>query len=651
MFSTVLYILLALLGLSFLIFIHELGHYVMARRVGMRVEVFAIGFGRPIASFIRDGVKWQIGWLPFGGYVKIAGTETDPKKDLYKIKNGFFGKSPLDRIKVAFMGPLVNLVFAFLVFSALFISGGREKEYHEFSPRIGWMDPKSELFAQGVRPGDTITFYGNKPFQSFKDHIYEPMLATPPIEVKGFHSQLSDTPQTPFDLKVQPYQHPLSLEPSVKTVGIIQPANYVFYSKISGQENPLFPGSPLEHSGIQYGDRIVWVDGVLIASNEHLNHILNDGRALLKVQRGNDVFLARAPLVLASEISPHAEFRDELIDWQYAAGFKERKLQNLYTLPYNLTFDGEVEGILPFIEEEMHEKAFPKYAFSQEEEPLQKGDRILAVGNTPIEHAYEILTLIQSPKSYIIVERNPETLKPLATTDVHHTFFKGINNQDLQKIIQGIGSEKATLSSNNLYLLNPVEPKSIQDFNISEEKRVRMAANLLEQKKRIAAIEDPKKRALLEDQLKEQQERRLLGFSSQDRKVIYNQNPFAAFASVFLEIKQTLVGLFTGSISPKLVSGPVGILQVVHDSSKSSIKEALFWLGAISLNLGVLNLMPIPVLDGGSILISLFEMVSGKRLKPQTLEKLILPFAALLMSLFIFLTYNDLIRLFKKFIP
>src|ERR1700720_3096977 len=112
MIVNLIYILLAIFGLSILIFIHELGHYFMARRLGMRVETFSIGFGKPIYSWMRDGVRWQIGWLLFGGYVKIAGMDTSDQRDLYAVEDGFFGKRPLDRIKVAFMGPFVNIVFA-----------------------------------------------------------------------------------------------------------------------------------------------------------------------------------------------------------------------------------------------------------------------------------------------------------------------------------------------------------------------------------------------------------------------------------------------------------------------------------------------------------------------------------------------------------
>ncbi len=72
---SILYAILSLFGIGFLIFIHELGHYFMARRVGITVEVFAIGFGKAIYQWEHKGVKWKLGWLPFGGYVKMAATE------------------------------------------------------------------------------------------------------------------------------------------------------------------------------------------------------------------------------------------------------------------------------------------------------------------------------------------------------------------------------------------------------------------------------------------------------------------------------------------------------------------------------------------------------------------------------------------------
>ena len=70
-----------------------------------------------------------------------------------------------------------------------------------------------------------------------------------------------------------------------------------------------------------------------------------------------------------------------------------------------------------------------------------------------------------------------------------------------------------------------------------------------------------------------------------DRTVTYNPSPIAQFDNVFSEIWRTLVALVTGSLNPKWMSGPLGIVQVVHDNWMLGIKEAIYWLGAISLNL------------------------------------------------------------------
>jgi regulator of sigma E protease len=146
MIVNILYILLTFLGLGFLIFIHELGHYFAAKKVGMKIEVFSIGFGKPIYSFKRNGVKWQICMLPFGGFVKIAGMEKEGDIEPSQIKDGFFGQKPFSRIKVSLAGPLVNLVFAFLAFSIIWTCGGRKKNFSEYTKKIGFVEQQSNLY-------------------------------------------------------------------------------------------------------------------------------------------------------------------------------------------------------------------------------------------------------------------------------------------------------------------------------------------------------------------------------------------------------------------------------------------------------------------------------------------------------------------------
>ncbi|MBM3199173.1 MAG: peptidase, partial [Chlamydiae bacterium] len=139
------------------------------------------------------------------------------------------------------------------------------------------------------------------------------------------------------------------------------------------------------------------------------------------------------------------------------------------------------------------------------------------------------------------------------------------------------------------------------------------------------------------------------GIALQDRMVYYNPTPFFLIQASFQEAWQTFHALITGYLSPKYMSGPVGIVQAIHHGWTYGIKEALFWIALISVNLGILNLLPIPVLDGGHICFALYEMVTGKRIKAKTMERLIIPFIVLLVGLFIYLTYQDLLRIISQF--
>lgn len=644
-----LYIILAVIGLSFLIFIHELGHYYMARRLGMRVETFSIGFGKPLFSWVKDNTRWQIGWILFGGYVKIAGMDTTDQKDIYEVPEGFFSKGPFDRIKVAFMGPFVNLVFAIVAFAVLWGIGGREKSFSEYTSRLGWVDPKSELYAHGIRPGDEITAYNGHSYEGAKDHLYAPMTASSDMQVKGYKVDVRTGEKVPFDILVKPYPHPSSVEKGIMTAGILNPASYLIYNRLpNGADNPLPEGSPMKDSGIQYGDRIVWADGEIVYSVQQLSHLLNDNRVLLTVQRGKETLLRRVPKVPVQELKMDPEVKEELIDWQFEAGLSSLRLHQLYTLPYNLNNEAVVEARAKFIDKENESEAFPEYPYGEEDAPLQPGDKIIAVEGIPIAKSYYLLAQIQHKTINLIVERNPQGFGKTSWKDADANFDQQIDFKDFQAITSRIGTTTPVTSSGNLVLLKSVTPKVRSEFILSPESQVQLTTELLEQRKEIGSISDPDQRAKALNLLENREKQLLLGLPSiQDRKVNYNPNPITQFDKVVVEIWRTLGALFTGTLNPKWLSGPIGIVQVVHDTSMVSIKEALYWLGAISLNLGMLNLLPLPVLDGGTICLSFFELVTGKRLKPKTLEKLVIPFAVILIGFFIYLTYNDLSRLFN----
>lgn len=650
--ASIIPILVSILGLSFLIFIHELGHFWMARRVGMKVETFSIGFGKPIVSWMKDGVKWQICWFLLGGYVKIAGTDTEEKIDPYLVKDGFFGKRPLDRIKVAFMGPAVNLAFAFLIFVLLFAIGGRSKSFFEHTNKIGWVDTESELYQAGLRPGDEIISYDGVAYNSATDHLTFPIMSAPEVTISAQTVSYAPFKKQPLEktVKVYPHPHPKAIEEKLLTAGIVAPASYIIYDKHSnGEENPLPEGSSLKRSGIEYGDRLVWVNGQKIFSLKQLKEILNDNRALLTIQRGDEVLLRRAPRVQAGELRLPEDVKEELVDWKFEAGLNETKLKDLWVLPYNLSYDCTVEEQIKFIDSEVKEQAFPKTLFSKTEEPLKPGDKILSVQGTPIRYAYQLLSDLQLNRANVIVQREDSSREPVAVEEADALFDASVNWADLERLASSIGTAKQLTSVGSLYLLKPVTPKPYIEFLPTEEMKSLHAAEQVEKKRLIETLEDPEMRTRLFSQLESQNKELVLGFGAQDQRVVYNPNPIEQFNDSIRALFRTFGALFTGAMSVKHLSGPVGIVDVVQRTSSSGIPELLFWLAFISLNLGFINLLPIPVLDGGTIVFSFIEMITGKRFKPQTLEKVMLFFMLLFILLALLLTYQDVMRIVGRF--
>ncbi|MCH9625730.1 MAG: hypothetical protein S4CHLAM123_09090 [Chlamydiales bacterium] len=648
---TVLYFVLAAAALGVLVFIHELGHYFVAKKTGMIVEIFSIGFGRPILKWRLNNVNWQLGWLPFGGYVKIKGMELTKKdKDTYiephEIPNGFFAQSPWKRIAVALAGPFANFILAFLIFTAVWAMGGREKPFSEFTQIVGWVDPQSDLYSEGLRPGDVLTHLNGKPYTSTKDLLYASMLGGKQVEIKGYHVDQTTQTQKPFDYSIESYPAPNSLD-GILTTGIASGARYLIYDKLTdGTENALPEGSPMQSSGIKYKDRLVWADGEYLYSMDQLSYVLNNNQALLTVKRDGETFLTRQPRVLTNDVILHPNLRNELIDWQYETQIKTN-FSDLYILPYVVSSEGYIEAPLEFIDQESKRAAFPLHSYSKTlSDSLQPGDRILAVDGVPITQGFAILKQLQSHKVQLIAEQNVPLDTKVSWKVEDQVFEKAIDTSAIDTLAANIGTENPIQSFGRFTLLNPVEPKRINQFDLSKQAQERLDNEYESQKKQIAEIKNRDKRVKALDYLDASYEKYLLGIYLQDRQVDYNPSPVTMFGSVFTETWQTLRALVTGYLHPKWISGPVGIVQVIHHGWRTGLGEALFWIGAISVNLGVLNLLPIPVLDGGYVCLSLWELITRRRLKAKTMERLIIPFVVLLMGLLVFLTFQDLTRLF-----
>lgn len=637
------YILLAILGLGFLVCIHELGHYFVARRKGMRVEAFAIGFGKPIFTWEHDGVKWHICMLPFGGYVKIAGMQKEGSREPSEIADGFYGKRPWDRIQVALAGPLVNIVFAIVAFAIIWASGGRDKPFSEFTHRIGWVDTKSALYAHGVRPGDIIEKYDGRPFTGFKDLLMASIMRGESTQIEGTKIDYLTGEKTHYNYTLKTYQNPEPIgKEKLNTIGVLSPARYLIFN---GPD--LLAGSPMLASGIQPKDRVLWVDGEVIFSHQQLSALTNESTAFLTVQRGDQVFQTKVPRVQLSDLKMTPPERGEIDDWQHEAGLKGR-LQDLYFIPYNLSPTLAVESRIQFIDEEDQTKAFQSCERCSFFTPLQEGDRIIGIDGKSVETPYQLLNEVQQRRILLIVDRDPTLTQKVLWTSADQQFDQ-FHTADLQKIVSSIGTEHPVTEAGALHLLTPIAPKPLTDFALSETQKAQLAQELAQTKKEIEAIQDPIKREEAIHQLEKSQSKLVLGLPLIDREVRYNPPPQSQFTEVLKDTYRTLTSLISGAANPKYVAGPVGIVQIVHQSWMLGPKEALFWMALISLNLGIINLLPLPVLDGGHILFSVIELFTHRPIRSKTMEKLIVPFVVLLIGFFLFVTYHDISRLFSKF--
>lgn len=256
MSAIVVNVLALIVVLGVLIFVHELGHFLAAKAAGIYVHRFALGIGSPVKalSFRRGETEYAVCWLPLGGYVKMASREEDPASAA--LEGGaasvavppdrvFEAKPVWVRIIVILAGVVMNVVFAWLLFSGLnFTSGVSVYPITTVGDVVaGSLPPGAEELAR-LRPGDRITRVAGVPAASWQD-IQEAMVETPAdsfaIEVEG---------RPPVMVRI----HRDALEARFRASQAIFP----FIAPVLGQ---VTDGGPGDKAGLQVGDTLVAIDG------------------------------------------------------------------------------------------------------------------------------------------------------------------------------------------------------------------------------------------------------------------------------------------------------------------------------------------------------------------------------------------------------
>lgn len=231
------------------IFVHEFGHYWIARIRGLKVLEFAIGFGPKIFGWTKDGIQYSVRWIPAGGYVKLPQMVTSEM-----IEGSADEKlppvSPFSKILVAFAGPAMNVVFAFLIASLLYVIG---LPVPINPPIVGSVEQGSDEAKMGIREGDRIVAVNNKPVKSWEDVQMGAVFARTnviPVVVARVGKE------TTFSLMAK------TNELGLKFFNL-DPVEHPVVKDVSA-------GQPADRAGLKVGDEFISFGGVPIVSQDQL---------------------------------------------------------------------------------------------------------------------------------------------------------------------------------------------------------------------------------------------------------------------------------------------------------------------------------------------------------------------------------------------
>jgi regulator of sigma E protease len=153
--------------LGVLVFVHELGHFLAAKRVGIKVLKFQLGFNPTVVSFRRGDTEYGIGALPLGGYVKMAGENPDEPRS--GRSDEFLSKSKWERFQVLIMGPAMNLLLAVVLLAVVLYRGAEVPAFDDQPPVVGAIAAGSPAEKADIRPGDLITSVADREVTTWEE--------------------------------------------------------------------------------------------------------------------------------------------------------------------------------------------------------------------------------------------------------------------------------------------------------------------------------------------------------------------------------------------------------------------------------------------------------------------------------------------------
>lgn len=243
--------------LGVLVFVHELGHFMMARWHGVRVLVFSLGFGPKLLKVKRGDTEYAISAIPLGGYVKMAGE--NPEDQRTGGSDEFLSKTKWQRFQILFMGPLMNLLLAVILMAIVLMQGAEVPSYTDEPVVVGKVEAESAAARAGLRPGDVIRSVDDDPVPTWDRFLL--MIGTKAdrdipltIEREGREERVMVRPVAQGRYEIGELGVLPDVYPSVATV---------------------VAGGPADAAGLQRGDVILAINGERVVFSQDVVGIVS----------------------------------------------------------------------------------------------------------------------------------------------------------------------------------------------------------------------------------------------------------------------------------------------------------------------------------------------------------------------------------------
>jgi regulator of sigma E protease len=250
-----------------MVLVHEFGHFTVAKWCGVRIEAFAIGFGKRIVGFVRNGTDYRINALPLGGYVKMAGEI--PGEEVSNDPGELNNHPRWQRMLIALAGPTANFILAFGLMTGAYMFHHEVGEYIGGPAVTDYISPTTVVAKTGIHPGDTIVHFDNIENPTWEDILDHASLNTNQTIPFSFVHDGQRTDTTLF-LAFKGSSDKFSLDAAL-AMGLVPKM----------QDTPIkvqtpTAGGPSDRAGLKPGDQIVSVDGLAIRSIPALLAYLQD---------------------------------------------------------------------------------------------------------------------------------------------------------------------------------------------------------------------------------------------------------------------------------------------------------------------------------------------------------------------------------------